>query len=62
MFLLRLLAVLVIVVTAGSVAAYAMTGDRRFIRFAARAFVAALVIALVVMGLLFAERLLVAVI
>lgn len=56
MWILRLLAVLVVVVVAGGLAAYVLTGDRRYLRFAWRAFRYALVVALLVFALLVLER------
>lgn len=56
MWILRLLAVLVVVVVAGGLVAYVLTGDRRYLHFAWRAFRYALVVALLVFALLVLER------
>lgn len=56
MVVLRLLAVLTLLVVAGSVLAYVFTRETRYLRFARRVFSGALVVALLLFALFFLER------
>lgn len=58
MLALRFAGILVVLIVAGSVLVYFLTRDRRYLRFAFRLFKYALVFALLVFGLLIAERVL----
>jgi hypothetical protein len=54
---LRLLAVLAVLLVAGSMAAYLLTGEKRYVRFSWGVFKVTVGAALVVFALLIAERL-----
>jgi hypothetical protein len=56
MFILRLLAVIVVVTVAGGVIAYLLTRNQKYLRFAWRLFRYALIVALLVFALLILER------
>lgn len=56
MFLLRLLAVIVLITVGSGVAAYLFTGRRRYLDLAWRVFRYALIVALLVFALLALER------
>ena len=56
MWLLRLLAVLTAIAVAGGVAAFLLTRDLRYLRFAWQLFRYALIVALLVFALLIIER------
>jgi cytochrome bd-type quinol oxidase subunit 1 len=58
MLALRIAGMLVVLIVAGSVVAYFLTRDRRYLRFAFQVFKYALVFALLVFGLLIMERVL----
>ncbi len=57
MWFLRLLAILTLIAVAGGVAAYLLSGDRRYMRFSIRLARYAIGLALAVFALLFLERL-----
>ena len=59
MLALRIAGILVVLIVAGSVVAYFLTRERRYLRFAYQVFKYALVFALLVFGLLIAERVLI---
>ena len=61
MLLLRLIAILTAIAIATGVAAYLLTGDRKFLRFSLRVLKLALAIVLVIFGLMALERLIVTV-
>lgn len=54
--ILRILALLVAAAAGGAVLAWAFTGERKYLRFAWRVFQVALAVALVILGLMFFER------
>jgi len=56
MLALRIAGILVVLIVAGSVVAYFLTRERRYLRFAYQVFKYALVFALLVFGLLILER------
>jgi len=56
MLALRIAGILVVLIVVGSVVAYFLTRDRRYLRFAYQVFKYALVFALLVFGLLILER------
>ena len=56
MLALRIAGILVVLIVAGSVVAYFLTRQRRYLRFAYQVFKYALVFALLVFGLLILER------
>ena len=56
MLALRVAGILVVLVVAGSIVAYLLTRDRRYLRFAFQVFKYALIFALLVFGLLILER------
>lgn len=56
MFILRLLAVIVVVTVIGGVVAYLLTRDRKYLRFSWRTFRYALIVALLVFALMILER------
>lgn len=58
MLILRILAVLTVIAIGGSILIHLFTGDRRYLGLAWRLFKYALVVALILFGLLIAERLL----
>jgi hypothetical protein len=58
MLALRIAGMLVVLIVAGSVVAYFLTRDRRYLRFAFQVFKYELVFALLVFGLLIMERVL----
>lgn len=57
MWLLRLLAVLLVVAAGVGIVVYAFTGDRRYLRFAGRLVRYGILFALFVFALMFVERL-----
>ncbi|MFN4326627.1 MAG: hypothetical protein ACK4FP_12170 [Azonexus sp.] len=57
MWLLRLLAVIVVIAIGAGIVLYAFTGNRRYLAFSWRLFRYALVFALLVFALMFVERL-----
>jgi len=59
--IVRVLAVLALLGIGGAVIAWLMTGDRRFLRWALRAFQALLVVVFGFLALLFIERALIAI-
>jgi len=59
MLALRIAGILVVLIVFGSVVVYFLTRDRRFLRFGFHVFKYALVFALLVFGLLIAERVLI---
>ena len=56
MLLLRIAAILAVLVTAAGLVLFLVTRDRRYLRFAVRVLVGALLVALLVFGLLILER------
>jgi len=56
MLALRIAGILVVLIVAGSVVAYFLTRERRYLRFAYQVFKYALIFALLVFGLLILER------
>ena len=56
MLALRIAGILVVLIVVGSVVAYFLTRDRRYLRFAYQVFKYVLVFALLVFGLLILER------
>ncbi len=58
MLILRLLGILLLITVVASLALYAITRQRRYLRFAWRAFLFALILVLLVMAFHVAERLL----
>ncbi|MCK6407438.1 MAG: hypothetical protein L6Q60_15680 [Rhodocyclaceae bacterium] len=56
MFILRLLAVIVVITVAGGVVAYLMTRERKYLDFSWRVFRYSLIVALLVFALLILER------
>ena len=56
MLALRIAGILVVLIVFGSVVAYFLTRDRRYLRFAYQVFKYALIFALLVFGLLILER------
>ena len=58
MLALRIAGILVVLIVFGSVVVYFLTRDRRYLRFGFQVFKYALVFALLVFGLLIAERVL----
>lgn len=59
MFLMRIAGILTVLVVAGSIVCYLLTGNRRYLSLAGRVAKWALIFALLVFGLMFAERLLI---
>lgn len=57
MWLLRLLAVVLVIAVGTGLISYALTGNRRYLQFAWRLFRYGLVFALLVFALMFVERL-----
>ena len=57
MVLLRILAVVTLLLVSGSVLAYVFTRESRYLHFARRVFVGAVVVALLLFALLLLERL-----
>jgi hypothetical protein len=55
-FILRLLAVIVVITVAGGVAAYLLTRERKYLDFSWRVFRYSLIVALLVFALLILER------
>lgn len=56
MLILRLLAVLVVILVAGGVLAYLLTGDKKYVLFSWRLFRYALIVALLIFALMILER------
>lgn len=56
MFILRLIAVLVVIAVGGGVVAYLLTRERKYLDFSWRAFRYSLIVALLVFALLVLER------
>jgi len=56
MLALRIVGIVVVLVTAGSLVLYLLSRDRKYLRFAYRVFTYALIFALLVLGLLALER------
>lgn len=59
MLLLRIVGVLTVIVIGAGIVAYLFTGERRFLHLAARATKYALIFVLVVLALMFLERVIV---
>lgn len=57
MWLLRLLAVVLVIAVGAGILIYALTGDRRYLAFGGRLFRWGIVLALLVFALMFVERL-----
>lgn len=59
MLLLRILGVLTVIVIGAGIVSYLLTGDKRFLRLAGRVTKYALIFALIVLALMFLERVIV---
>ena len=59
MFLLRIAGFLTVIIVAGGIVCYLLTGDRRYLSLVGRVAKWALILVLMIFALMFAERLLV---